>query len=225
MPNHYPDKAVCPECGWVHDFTVYPVVNAETDPELKKKLLNGELFTTTCPECLNTFRVIFDCLYHDPDRKLMVQFCPPEKTETYRKIFDDLNQENGIFKDYTLRIVNGYYDLVEKIQIADNGLDDRIMELCKRFTAGNLSNKVSYELYDVKFFVRDDGVRNLALFSEEGPQNVLELHDELYELMSDLLKNIDIGDLDPYIVDAEWSNKAAEKIKEADSKPSQEYVS
>ncbi|MBQ1342016.1 MAG: CpXC domain-containing protein [Erysipelotrichaceae bacterium] len=225
MPNHYPDKAVCPECGWVHDFTVYPVVNAETDPELKKKLLNGELFTTTCPECQNTFRVIFDCLYHDPAKKIMIQFCLPEKTETYRKIFDDLCQDSTKFKGYTFRIVTGYYDLVEKIQIRDNGLDDRVMELCKRFTAGNLSSKVGYDIYDIKFFVRDDGIRNLALFSEDGPQNVLELHDELYEMMSDMLEQLDLEDLDQYIVDAEWSNKAAEIIKKADSRPSEGFVS
>ena len=225
MSRNYPDKAVCPECGWVHDFTVNPVINAETEPELKQKLLSGELFTTTCPECLNTFRVIFDCLYHDPARKLMIQFCHPDKTETYRRIFDELCMENPSFDNYVLRIVTGYYDLVEKIQIVENGLDDRVIEMCKRFTAGNLSDKVSYVIDDVKFFVDDEGVKSLALFSEEGPQSVLPLHTELYDIMSDMLELADIEPLDPYIVDVNWSKEASELIRKAEKELSDGYVS
>ena len=41
----------CTECSCAHSVNYFPNVNVGEEPELKDKILDGSLFTWTCPEC------------------------------------------------------------------------------------------------------------------------------------------------------------------------------
>ena len=42
-------QMTCPKCSTAFDIEQYNVINAQTQPELREKLLNGSMFLQTCP--------------------------------------------------------------------------------------------------------------------------------------------------------------------------------
>ena len=67
-------KLTCPECGEEFDFDVYESVNVTLDPDLKEKVLDGGIFSASCPKCGHTETLVHPFLYHDMDRKFMIRF-------------------------------------------------------------------------------------------------------------------------------------------------------
>ena len=51
MSRNHIEKVTCPGCGKEADFTVWDSVNTTLEPDLKEKVLTGDLFKFTCPEC------------------------------------------------------------------------------------------------------------------------------------------------------------------------------
>ncbi|HJJ51273.1 MAG TPA: CpXC domain-containing protein, partial [Methanocorpusculum sp.] len=45
------DIIVCPECEHEQTITICPAVNVTTDPEMREKVLSGDLFMFTCDQC------------------------------------------------------------------------------------------------------------------------------------------------------------------------------
>ncbi len=112
---------VCPECKQHFRTNIYPSINVQMDEGIKDKILKGELFKFKCSHCHKEFEVSYPCLYHDMDKKIMIQFVLENEKST----------EIDIPKDYVFRIVDSYRQLIEKILIFDSNLDDRYMELYK----------------------------------------------------------------------------------------------
>ena len=76
--------SVCSKCGKEHIVKIYKSINVAQDPELKAKVLDGSLFLWECPDCGTSNLVAYDCLYHDPEEKIMVWMLPfgePEGAE------------------------------------------------------------------------------------------------------------------------------------------------
>ena len=48
-------KITCPACNTEGSYTVWDSVNVDLDPELKVKVMDGSLFTWTCPNCKKSF--------------------------------------------------------------------------------------------------------------------------------------------------------------------------
>ena len=76
MALEHIEKIKCKDCSCEFDITVYESVNGAFDDEAQKKLLSGELFTHTCPECGNVVSLSYPMLYHDMDKKFMIHLCP-----------------------------------------------------------------------------------------------------------------------------------------------------
>ena len=68
----------------------------------------------------------YDSLYVDSRRNIMIYMAPVMNAEIKAEIAE-LEQEKGIDK----RLVDNINDLKEKIMIADNHLDDRVIEIIK----------------------------------------------------------------------------------------------
>ena len=95
----------CSRCGEEHALDIPQSVNAATQPELRDRIRNGELFTWTCPHCgtVNLLKVPF--LYHDPAEHLMLV------------LTDAPVNAEGVPEGYTGRQVRSVGDLIEKIKI------------------------------------------------------------------------------------------------------------
>lgn len=58
-------KVTCPNCGTEGDFIMYTSINVTYNPELLKKMGNGELSVWECPKCKKKYYIPYSYLYHD----------------------------------------------------------------------------------------------------------------------------------------------------------------
>lgn len=155
----------CPYCGCTQNFDFVGSVNAESSPELKEKVVSGELFTCTCASCGKKNLACSDFLYHDPKEKLMILL-------TSSKI-----RAESLPAGYTGRIVRSIGDLIEKIKIFDSGLDDVVMELCKFVTVRELGKDIR-----LKFFQTNGADSEMTFtYPENGKMELIAVGFNVYE--------------------------------------------
>ena len=124
--------APCSKCGQQHKVTVYRSINTSENPELRDKVKDGSLFLWECPHCGQVNLAKYETLYHDPAAKLMVWLIPSgEISETQMQAITMHTKAMG---GYTLRRVNDMGSLMEKVLIAEAGLEDVVLEMCKYVT-------------------------------------------------------------------------------------------
>ena len=62
-------KVICPNCGTKGSIIIYSKVFL--DPELQKKMDNGELFIWKCPNCEKQYICIYPFIYHDMEKGIL----------------------------------------------------------------------------------------------------------------------------------------------------------
>lgn len=155
-------KLRCPGCGQESEQLVYRHIDAVAEPELKARVLSGELFVHTCPSCGRKSLITFPVIYRDEhllaclsDRSIAVE---------------GLEGVSG-------RLVADIGSLIEKVKIFNAGLDDVPLEFCKFVTRQELGKDV-----DLKF-LRLDGADNDIVFTypEGGQMQMLAVGFNNYE--------------------------------------------
>lgn len=158
-------KCFCSKCGQPHDVEYYASVDAQASPELKEKLLSGELFTWTCPHCGTLNLASYPFLYHDPQNQLMLVLTQAS-----------MNAE-GLPEGYHGRIVRSVGELIEKIKIFDAGLDDVVVEMCKFITVKELGKQV-----ELKFLKLDGADMEITFtYPENGNMEMIVTGLNVYE--------------------------------------------
>jgi hypothetical protein len=73
-----PDRITlnCPACSSPITADVWQVVDVGQEPDLKRRLLRGELNVVTCPHCSNHTAVSTALAYHDPAKELFLILVP-----------------------------------------------------------------------------------------------------------------------------------------------------
>ena len=66
----------CPKCKEVSKVTIHKSINATQDPAARQALLEGKVNCFTCPECNQKGYLLVSLLYHDIERKFLVQYHP-----------------------------------------------------------------------------------------------------------------------------------------------------
>ncbi len=131
--------APCSKCGEKHKIVIYKSININDNPELKGKVMDGSLFLWECPHCGQINLAKYETLYHDPAKKLMCWLMPQgEISETQMQAISRHTKAMG---GYTLRRVNDMGTLMEKVLIAEAGLDDVVLEMCKYVTKLEMMQK------------------------------------------------------------------------------------
>lgn len=180
----------CPECKNHFRTNIYPSINVQMDEGVKNKVLNGELFKFECSHCHKIFEVSYPCLYHDMDKKIMIQFA----LETGKQ------SEIDIPSDYKFRIVDSYRSWIEKILIFDSGLDDCYMELYKLLV---LSQYEKRENVNGLYYWSVNGTYALALDEKETKTfHYMPFNRDVYDQVVQVFKD-DIAQAS--IVDAAWA--------------------
>jgi len=157
--------ACCCKCGGRHIVDAYTSINVSESPEMKEKVMSGEIFIWECPDCGTRNLVKYPILYHDPSENLMLVMT------------DALLDAKNLPEGYTGRLVRNVGDLIEKIKIFDAGLDDVVIELCKFVTAREFGGNP-----ELKFF-RLDGADGEITFSypDDGEMQMLAVGLNVYE--------------------------------------------
>jgi hypothetical protein len=101
------------------------------NPDAKEKLINGELTIFTCDACGYQVEVVYPMLYHDMTNKLMIWMDPESQLDP-----NELGNKQFLFgtlldESYQYRIVSTREEMVEKILVFDNDLDDKPLEMLK----------------------------------------------------------------------------------------------
>ncbi|OHD59391.1 MAG: hypothetical protein A2014_06525 [Spirochaetes bacterium GWF1_49_6] len=126
LPNEA--MVTCPECGNEFSANIWLSVNSSVSPDLKAKLMSGDLNLYKCPKCECRFEPDSELVYHDPDKKFLIRYIP-----LWDGNLPAIENGDEILRRYTLRIVTSRNMLIEKIKIFDDGLDDRVIESIKLY--------------------------------------------------------------------------------------------
>lgn len=153
----------CPKCGKEHTLPKYTVINVTEKPELKEKVLKNQLFAFKCSNCDLNAPMTYDSVYVDRNRKLVLAMSIEENEARQEELAQW--KKSG----YTLRIVDNINDLKEKIMIADNLLDDRIIELTKLAYLKQLEKEMADDvLYDILFDYSGNELFFIVFFEKKG---------------------------------------------------------
>lgn len=171
-----PSKALatCASCGKQYEIETLPAVNTARNPELKASVRDGSLFVGHCPHCGASSLVLYPFLYHDPETRLIVWLLPDGARGYDEAAVQQMSAQVDALEDYTVRRVATAGELIEKIVIADAGLDDRAVELCKFVTLQEMEGKVRPE-GPLRFY-RMDGADNEITFTFPAGGNMMSLN-------------------------------------------------
>ena len=123
----------CQRCRKDSRFTIWQSINVDLDPKLKQKVIDGSLFVFICPFCQFHQDIVYSVLYHDQTNRFMTWWIPEDERGKQNYNEDELNMYAKTLFGYKLRLVPSLNRLREKILIFDCGLDDRAIELLKRY--------------------------------------------------------------------------------------------
>ena len=200
----------CPKCGKDHPFVIWKSINTTLDPEMKAKVKDRSAFLFECPSCGEKTYVDYGLLYHQMEDRIMIDYAVSD--ESAEEFIRSLNEEDptgllaDIKKGYLNRIVRSQNELIEKIAIFDEGLDDRIIEVFKIYVLYKFHNEnPNCEDIEILYF-RDQNKNCVQVIADGKNQAVAEISAEFYEELCQEYKDKipDIRDDGPYI-DRNWA--------------------
>ena len=178
-------KLTCPICSHTHAAPIVPVVDAGQDTEIWKSFRKGSLFRFDCPDCGNPMELSYSFLCQDSAIRQYIYLSREEPGErcTFQEIAKRAEKlSKGNTSDAVLRVVYTMDELNEKLRVFENGLDDRIVEVCKgfalsQFPAGEecYAQAVAYDVIG--------GQEVLKIPCSDGTEQYVPAFRELYEQM------------------------------------------
>ena len=170
--------ASCSNCHNQTEVSIPRSVNTALDPELKTRVRDGSLFIWECPYCGRRNVAVTELLYHDPAQKLMLWLLPGQAQPN-----PAANQAVKDLDGYTLRIVREVGELIEKINIAESGLEDTVVEMCKWVTRRELGAKNPAAAQAALKFLRIEGADHDLVFAFplDGNMQLVNVGFNVYE--------------------------------------------
>lgn len=127
----------CPKCSQMSDITVWSSITVKDSPDLKSDLLSGKINMFKCPSCENMALMPHPMLYHDEEKRLMISFSPTNDPILKEQMFQNVKESSSKsgelekLEGYNLRFITEYNELLEKVLIFDNELNDKVIEVIK----------------------------------------------------------------------------------------------
>lgn len=157
---------LCPHCQSMQEVSYYQSVNVTINPELKQKVLSGILNINICTACNKEISIVSGFLYHDMTNRIMLELALDENAVDEGK--DNIIREL-VGKGYIYRKVHEYGRLIEKINIFDQQLNDKIVsDIAVRMTSAlqDSLKKVGQAPETIAFTVIFDKIEK-SLFKKE----------------------------------------------------------
>ena len=212
----------CSKCGTPLSVTAFQSVNTDYAKDIAVQIISGDLFSAECHKCGAISHLEYDMLYNDMKHNAMIWVIHKGTPEYASKVEEARLPLPIPYK--TTRIVEDMNALREKVACLERNRDDRIIELCKLFTAYNLIAKRPDFNFRNAFYTTQDGKEFIFLYDTTGKELMCELPDKAYDYLSELYFNSPFATQfeDRFaIVDNEWAetvfhpliNGAAEKLE------------
>lgn len=174
----------CPQCHADVQIVRPVIINVQNNPEYKAKILTGELFNEKCPKCGQGLQVVSRISYHDMEKRMMLYFRPITSKEEL-KTFDyeairSAIEDNFKAPNYGIRVVTTVNELMEKIKIAEFGLNDGVIEIAK-FVYFDIFSK-QFEGIGVLniYYERRDDKDALIFFCDDGNTRSIVIDPQIY---------------------------------------------
>ncbi len=174
----------CPNCGANVNVERPAIINVQNTPEYKTQILSGELFRKTCSECGQGLQVVSRLTYHDIEKRLMIYFRPITSQEEL-KTFDyeairSAIEDNFSAPGYAIRVVTTVNELMEKIKIAEFGLNDGVIEIAK-FVYFDIFSKQFENIGVINiYYERRDNKDALIFFCNDGTTRSIFIDPKIY---------------------------------------------
>lgn len=227
MSKSYMHEHKCPKCGNVFEFEVHESVNVDIDPDMKAKVLSAEIFLPQCPKCGERELVLYPMLYHDMTHKFMIQFTSPDGIDEFEymvvpKETGDKQRDEllGLIRDmnkgYIRRATSDLMELFDKIEILENGFDDRIVEVIRYEIISHTKDEIKskklkgkIESTAIRMLENNEGRKSLVcIVTLSGKQEQLfyEIKDDLYSMQYKRYKDR-LPYYDNCLVDQDFADK------------------
>lgn len=127
----------CPKCSQLSEITVWNSITVQDSGDLKQDLLKGKVNMFLCPSCSYSALMPTPMLYRDDDKRLLMSFSPCDDPVLKNQLFGNVletSKKSGELKEfegYNLRFISDYNELLEKILIFDNDMNDKTIEVIK----------------------------------------------------------------------------------------------
>ncbi len=219
MPDNKVNKAVvCPMCGELGKAEIYTSVNVTKAPGFRPRVLEGELFSWTCPNCNYNARLTYPILYNDMKNRFMIYLIP--KVDRFQLCDKELEEKYGNLRNISKRVVPDFNSFKEKIFIFESGLDDMAVELTKVAISQTVSKKLDgaevNEGY-LSMYDRESNTMGFTYFTgEERSPYVQTARLEIYGKSKDIVETFAIKDkkLKGFIkIDREWAENILYRYK------------
>ena len=175
----------CPICKLEHSAPLTRRIDLEAGKEAREKLLRGEYFYFSCPDCGYLSELHYGCLALDRPLRLAIYLaeehdaCP---ADTAARVAADVPFCQA--GDSLLRAVRSAQDLAEKLRIFDAGLDDRLVEICKGAALSQFPATETCYVTDIRYDAAG-GREVLRLTLSDGTEDYVLGFDALYRQISD----------------------------------------
>ena len=203
-------KIQCPKCGYTIEVEQWQSVNSDQNPDEKKKLLDGTLFSVKCKRCGHAAQVGYPLLYNDPEQNIMIWLVydndEVRHVTDYFKTSKNREDESKIDRACRQRIVRDAFRLREKLMIFDSGLDDKIVEIAKLAFSQNVQKQNPKEKIAAAFFSNEGGEDHIEIYSAGGGAFTVALSDDIYKTLEDTYSGkASFAEDRVYIIDDVWA--------------------
>lgn len=203
----------CPKCSKTGSFKIWRSINTSLDPEMRQAVRDGSAFIFSCPHCNNKTHVEYGFLYHQMDDQIMIDVATSEEdAKQALEAFSggpmaDIMRDFKMETHYLNRIVKSQNGLREKLNILDNGYDDRLMEIYKVFLLSEYQkmNPNAKEI-ELLYYENPEGTKGVQVFCDGQPDGSFRFSEDMYKQLYDIFmpKLKDIRDEQPF-VNREWA--------------------
>lgn len=200
----------CPNCGQPITADVTQVIDVGQNPQLKERLLSGQLNLAQCQTCGFQGQLPVPLVYHDPEEELLMTFTPPDMNLSMeereqklapliQQVTENLPQEERkayLFQPQTMMTMDS---LIKNVLEAEGVTEEMIeeqqerMNLLERLLALEGDEQVELiqkneELIDREFFGIFSQIAQRLIASQD--QGVIQ---QIQALQDNLLNETEIG--------------------------------
>lgn len=228
----------CPFCHAERDVDLWDVLNIDHNPELRAEILQNTLNRVTCPSCGKAFRVDKPLIYRDPEQDIFIHYDPPTADRSLETVFRDFEEAKTQLKSLLpadvptpeLHLVLNWNELVERIFLLEEGLDEKIVEHIKYMIYKANPDRIAADAKNLLFDAEDSTDEQLRFIVQDRATRKLEAQLEFsradYEALFNLYSDDHADLLDqwfpgPY-VNGRIRYLADRQAEEADEEPAAE---
>ena len=219
---HY-ERHLCPKCLNEAEVVVWDVLHAESDPDLKERLLAKDLLSFICQNCGETLTVGTGFLYVDEALGLAI-YRHPELTQWFDENAEDLSAQKACLAALNQQVPIGFAGVSrhrlaadlnsvnELIHIASHHLDDRIMMLLKVALMARYAEDEGVAIQMLYFIARQGEQLCFQALMPENEWQTIEVNAELYDQALELLQPSLPPDDEWLLLDLAWARQMMRQL-------------